>query len=459
MRKITKRILSCAAVLLLTAAMLAKAADVTELKLSRIKFHNFFEHAEEFDVLFIGSSHMVNGVFPLELWHDYGITSFNLGGHGNHIPTTYWEYMNALDYADPDIVVIDCLSLGGMQKTTDRFSMVHRALDAFPLSVTKIKAALDLADDPVTERLIASGAAVDSERRSAFSLLWNFGVFHARWPEVSEEDFNPPLNIEYGAESRVQLAMAAETAENPGTVLEKETLGTRYLKKIVDECEAHGREAVLIYLPYPATTEASWIDANTMEALAEEWDVPCINFLEENVVDFRTDCYDGDSHLNPSGAFKVTDYLGRYLTERCGAADHRGDASLGHWDDDYTLYENEKDARLADIEDLNTYLMLLEDDLYGFAMEMGDLRVLEDETTAALLENKGVDVEEIRVDPTLENEIIVHVFRAGDESAAVDTASFRLYDGINERKSEPTEKSEITVLTSRAVRETEDEEE
>ena len=255
MRKIAKRLIGCAAILVLIAVMLAKAADVTELKLSRIKFHNFFEHAEEFDVLFIGSSHMVNGVFPLELWHDHGITSFNLGGHANHIPTTYWEYMNALDYADPDVVVIDCLMLGGTQKTTGRFSMVHRALDPFPLSVTKIKAAMDLSDDPVTERLVADGSVVDSERRSALGLLFNFGVFHARWSELTEEDFNPSLNIEYGAESRVQLAAPGVIAENPGTVLEEETLGVQYLKKIVDECKAHGREAVLIYLPYPMTTE------------------------------------------------------------------------------------------------------------------------------------------------------------------------------------------------------------
>ena len=449
MRKIIKRLLGCAVILALAAVMLAKAADITELKLCRNKFHNFFEHAEDFDVLFIGSSHMVNGVFPLELWHDYGITSFNLGGHANHIPTTYWEYMNALDYADPDIVVIDCLSLGSTRKTTGRFSMVHRALDAFPLTLTKIKAARDLTDDPVTEQMIADGAAVDSERRSALGLLLNFGVFHARWSELTEEDFNPALNIEYGAESRVQLARPGVIAENPGTVHEEETLGMQYLKKIVDECREHGREAVLIYLPYPVTTEAAWIDVNTMEELAAEWDVPCINFLKENVADFRTDCYDADSHMNPSGAFKVTDYLGRWLTERCGVEDHRPDPAYSHWNDDYALYENEKNARLADVKDLNTYLMLLEDDLYGFTMEAGDTRVLEDETTAALLQNKGVDAREIAVDPSLGNEIIVHVFYAGDESAAVDTARFILYDGVHER--EP-EESGITLLKSRAVR-------
>ena len=450
MRKIAKRLIGCAAILVLIAVMLAKAADVTELKLSRIKFHNFFEHAEEFDVLFIGSSHMVNGVFPLELWHDHGITSFNLGGHANHIPTTYWEYMNALDYADPDVVVIDCLMLGGTQKTTGRFSMVHRALDPFPLSVTKIKAAMDLADDPVTERLVADGSVVDSERRSALGLLFNFGVFHARWSELTEEDFNPSLNIEYGAESRVQLAAPGVIAENPGTVLEEETLGVQYLKKIVDECKAHGREAVLIYLPYPITTEPAWIDANSVEKLAEEWDVPYINFLNENVADLRTDCYDADSHLNPSGAFKVTDYLGDFLTERFSLADHRGEAAYGHWDEDYALYENEKDSRLADITDLNTYLMLLSDDLYGYTMEVGDARIFEDETTKALLEYKGADAEVLTEGTSAaENEIIVHAFHAGDESVVVDTAKFVIYDGINERAPEETG---ITLLKSRAVR-------
>ena len=61
MRIIIKRLLGCAVILALAAVMLAKAADITELKLCRNKFHNFFEHAEDFDVLFIGSSHMVNG--------------------------------------------------------------------------------------------------------------------------------------------------------------------------------------------------------------------------------------------------------------------------------------------------------------------------------------------------------------------------------------------------------------
>jgi ATP-dependent protease ClpP protease subunit len=67
-----------------------------------------------------------------------------------------------------------------------------------------------------------------------------------------------------------------------------------------------------------------------------------------------------------------------------------------------------------------------------------------------LLEYKGADAEVLTEGTSAaENEIIVHAFRAGDESAVVDTAKFVIYDGINERAPEETG---ITLLKSRAVR-------
>jgi hypothetical protein len=83
-------------------------------------------------------------------------------------------------------------------------------------------------------------------------------------------------------------------------------------------------------------------------------------------------------------------------------------------------------------------------------MEVGDARIFEDETTKALLEYKGAGAEVLTEGTSAaENEIIVHAFRAGDESAVVDTAKFVIYDGINERAPEETG---ITLLKSRAVR-------
>ena len=141
------RIIGCAVTLLLTACLLFSLTELTENKGSDNKYHDFFRD-REYDFLFMGTSHMVNGVFPMELWKEYGITSYNCGGTSNQLATTYWVMENALDYVNPKVVVIDCLNLSADMKYSSVFSHVHYSLDAFPLSLTKIRAVWDLLDDP-----------------------------------------------------------------------------------------------------------------------------------------------------------------------------------------------------------------------------------------------------------------------------------------------------------------------
>ena len=57
-------ILFCAVLVFCIAA----ATDVLERKQSISRFKLFFDKAQEHDVLFVGDSHMVNAVFPMELW-------------------------------------------------------------------------------------------------------------------------------------------------------------------------------------------------------------------------------------------------------------------------------------------------------------------------------------------------------------------------------------------------------
>lgn len=390
-----KQLLSCMIVAVLLVCVLGKATNIMQRKSSDYKYMHFFEHSEDIDVVFLGTSHVLNSIFPMELWHDYGITSYNFGGHSNQLATTYWVLMNVLDYAKPKVVVIDCLELHSMQKTSNIYSSVHVSLDAFPLSITKIKTASDLLNDSEIDRKIDEGLITEAEKRTEIGLMWDYSIYHSRWDEINEGDFNPSSDKEYGAESRIQIAEAYSTAENPGTMLEEETVGIIYLKRMIETCQSEGIEVVLTYLPKPAAVEQDWIDANTVKGIAEEYGVGYINFLEEDILELSTDCYDSISHLNPSGAWKVTDYLGKYLREQNNVADHRGDEAYSYWDDDFLSYENMKNARLASINDLNTYLMLLEDDNYGFVMNVGDTAIFDDMLTLKLLENKGVNIDEL----------------------------------------------------------------
>ena len=90
MKRRIRVLASAAAALALTAVMLGWLAGLTQRKDSDFQYGPFFQQKEPFDVLFFGSSHILYGAYPMELWEDYGIVSYNLGGHGVHIPTTYW---------------------------------------------------------------------------------------------------------------------------------------------------------------------------------------------------------------------------------------------------------------------------------------------------------------------------------------------------------------------------------
>ena len=396
--KIFKRIVSCIILIALLFVTFFCATNLFEKKNSNNKYALFFKHPEDFDVLFFGTSHTIYSVYPMELWNDYGITSYNFGGHSNRIPTTYWVLRNVLDYAKPKVVFVDCFSIYQSQKTSDYYSLVHTCFDAFPLTTNKIKAINDLLDDKIIQNKIDKGTIEESEERTALGLLWDFSVYHSRWEELDEFDFNNYNSIEYGAESGLQIAKPGINLENNNKRISKQTTGIIYLKKIIEECKANSIEVVLTYYPYPVLEEAIWEEINTVSDIAKEYDVAYLDFMSMNLVDYNISCYDSNSHLNCLGAHTITDYIGNYLKSNYHILDHRNDSRYDYWDEDYQKYEKLKNERLGTIDDLNTYLMLLDDKNYGYIIGVGDHSIFENETTLNLLKNKGINIDELGED-------------------------------------------------------------
>ena len=67
MKRKIKIILSCIIALCLTAALLCTSTNLLEKKDSDSKYTPFFEQDADFDVLFLGTSHVGYGIYPLEL--------------------------------------------------------------------------------------------------------------------------------------------------------------------------------------------------------------------------------------------------------------------------------------------------------------------------------------------------------------------------------------------------------
>ena len=199
MKPIGKRILACLVTACLLLGCISFLSGVLMRKSGAYNYYGFFSQEEEFDVLFFGSSHVVNGVMPMELWRDWGIVSFNMANTGCMIPTSYWMLELALRYKTPSVAVIDCMGLESNFKTfPERFEQVSVTLDAFPLSRTKIRAAMDLLDDPYMDEAIANGETEAMEGRDPLSLLWPFSIYHRRWKELKASDFVPSYNREKG---------------------------------------------------------------------------------------------------------------------------------------------------------------------------------------------------------------------------------------------------------------------
>ena len=61
------------------------------------KYGPFFEDQQDYDVLFLGTSRVLDGISPMELWRDYGITSYNMGNSSECLEVTEWVLRLALE--------------------------------------------------------------------------------------------------------------------------------------------------------------------------------------------------------------------------------------------------------------------------------------------------------------------------------------------------------------------------
>ena len=417
------RIISCILTLCLLTISLNFLTNLVERKASIIKYQPFFEQNADFDVLFMGTSHVLTGVFPMELWNDYGIVSYNFGGDSSQIPTTYWVIENALDHTTPKLIIIDCFGLVSNDKTNWNYSYVHVSLDSFPFSATKLKTTLDLLNDPVMSTKIKNGTVAEPEKRTPIGLLWDFSVYHTRWNELKEEDFQFTATSEKGAVSRIAVAVPVDFSKvERSEKLEEDTVGVEYLKKIIEKCQKTEINILLTYIPFPANTSFQK-EANRVYDIAEEYGIDYINFLDMDIVDFDTDCYDSNNnnaHLNPSGARKVTDYLGKYIIDHYQIPDQRNNPEYSDWFEDYEEYKALKERNLQAQRSWDTYLMLLADKNFDAVIEIRNSDIWNDDKFVNLVENLGINMSSVS---EATNYLIVHRGGLQAEAISLDMAT------------------------------------
>lgn len=334
--------------------ILGRTSDVLERKYSYTKYYDFYHQKQDFDVLFLGTSHVLNAVYPMELWRDYGIVSYNMANHSENICTNYWQLRNALAYTDPKVVVIDLYAVDGDGKVNEQY--LHNLTDAMPLSATKIEMVNDL---------------LEPGKRAEY--LFNFSLYHSRWEELGTEDIRPDTGLEKGAELREEIAVNEPPALIPREEYDAaDRLNKQYLQKIIELCRDKNIDVVLMYVPY-TMPESHQRVANWGYVCAEQNGIPYLNFVYEDLaVNYATDCADIAHHLNASGARKVTDFLGKFLTKNYGLPDRREDADYAFWARDYDEYRTMKGGWIDTIDNPYSYFVLLNDKDFRTKLYLAD---------------------------------------------------------------------------------------
>ena len=288
------------------------------------KYDAFFDDPNGFDVLFYGTSHVFDGVSPMELWRDTGITSYNMANSSEPLDVTEQVLRLSTGIHLPKVALIDIYYIMHSVDEAWTYSFRHLFLDEVPLSLRKFQA-----------------VRATLPRSEWIEFLMPFSLYHGRWDELLSGSVERLVDCErfmMGGELRFGLAPEGEYTRTR-EIDDSPQPGHDAIARIVAYCREKGIQPVLMAIPARVSQEEQRM-INGVAPLAQALDVPYLNlFDQEDLVDFATDCYDGIGHLNPNGTRKVTAYLGAWLRAHCELPDHRGDDAYAYWDKNLALYE------------------------------------------------------------------------------------------------------------------------
>ncbi|MCQ2531197.1 MAG: hypothetical protein MJ093_00650 [Saccharofermentans sp.] len=392
MSKNKKRGLTVILTLVFFVIMLMGMMVVTRDKSGIAKNKDLYTHGNDYDVLILGSSHSVMGILPLELWNHNGITSYNLANYGQSLGVDYWVLRNALRYTNPKVVVIDVYTLFFDEKySVVHLPYLHQHVDNMPLSSTKIELYKDLFADEFT-----------------MEFVFPFSLYHSRWDKLTTSDFMPTESSgQLGADVNQYIGQSlgstdAEQIMNlhnhmheydllPTTeVCEEKNISFDYLEMMIQLCQENDIEVMLVMSP-AYCTEDNQRYINSVYEYADKYNVHFLNGLWENNVYYEADFFD-TAHLNSSGAFKWSDYVGDYLCSNYSLTNHKGEEGLEYFDDYYVEWNNMMFDKLKENTSLFGTLVLAYNPNFKTAITISDETFLEDMYLKALVDNVGCDV-------------------------------------------------------------------
>ncbi len=293
----------------------------------------YYRDPTRHDLLVIGSCESYENISTMELWREYGITSYIRGNSNQLIPQSYVMLMDALERETPKVVLLNVFAMTLEGQDTEEYNRM--VFDGMPWNRYKW--------------LGLQETAMENEHLAEY--LFPALRYHSRWQELGAEDWEyafreKPLTSFQGYYLRADVRPAVGFPRGRRKAsYDFPKKNVQYLDLIREACKARGITLVLMKAPslYPAWEEPY---EEQVEEYAARHHLPYYNFLELSDavgLDMERDTYDEGLHLNVYGAEKLADYLGRELSTEFGLGDHRGDQEIAaYYAERLAAYDAEK---------------------------------------------------------------------------------------------------------------------
>ena len=300
----------CVLLVLIVASsyMLAPKDNTAEGGIVNPNANGFFsEPKDSIDIAVVGNSDAYSGFSPLELWNEYGYTSYVSAEGHQTVAQSYSQLKKIMKCHSVKLIILE----------TDGFFTKSKIVES-------------------TAKLI------NASMGSSFSVF----QYHDRWKKVKLHELlkAPDYTAHCTAKGQwlsneVKGYMGGEymvkTDKREGIPFSTKTS----LDMLVKMCREN--EVKLLFLELPSQSSWNYKRHNAVKDYADE---NGITFLDLNIdresfgFDWKTDTRDGGNHLNNRGARKTTLFIGKYLNENYSLSDHRGDDRFKQWNSDYKEY-------------------------------------------------------------------------------------------------------------------------
>ena len=254
------------------------------------------------DMIVYGDSEAYASIIPLQLWNDYGYTSYVCATSGQTLPDTCRIAYTTLKKQHPKLVLLEADTI------------------YLPTEISVPIARVLYSILPIME-------------------------YHNRWKSLKINDFFGKIeyterdsNKGYYYLSKVEPAEAENYMEYTDEIEAIPKVNRIYVKLLKKYCEANGAQFAIVSVP--SSNNWNYKKHNGVKQLAEGEKIEFLDLnekKEELKIDWNTETADKGDHVNYPGAKKVTKYLGEWLSKKNILENHKEDMNYNFWNDDLKI--------------------------------------------------------------------------------------------------------------------------